>query len=235
VARVVKEPDVRRAELLDVAFDLVQRVGFDGMSVESITTTAGVAKGTFYHYFASKDELLYQLLERLGDDLTGHISQAVEATPGSARERLQALVDAAAEYKTNHTGRYAWLTFLYRRENQLLRYRLYAVWAAATRPILRALIEQGVDDGSFAVLDVEAAADAVLTLWYEGADRLWLRAIAEADADSFATALVTGGAGLKQAQERVLGMPDGAIEFVLDDRLVAVVKPLYNATRELVS
>jgi hypothetical protein len=85
------------------------------------------------------------------------------------------------------------------------------------------------------VLDVESAADAVLTLWYEGADRLWLRAIAEDDADSFAAALITGGAGLKQAQERVLGMPDGAIDLMLDERLTAVVKPLYNATRELVS
>ncbi|MEN0071429.1 MAG: hypothetical protein AAGC63_10510, partial [Propionicimonas sp.] len=75
----------------------------------------------------------------------------------------------------------------------------------------------------------------VLTLWYEGADRLWLRAIAEHDADSIAAVLVAGGAGLKQAQERVLGMPDGAIELVIDQRLVDVVKPLYNATRELMS
>ncbi|MEN0070946.1 MAG: TetR/AcrR family transcriptional regulator, partial [Propionicimonas sp.] len=137
MARVVKNPEVRRAELLDVAFGLVQQVGFDGMSVEAVTTTATVAKGTFYHSFASKAELLYQLLERLGDGLTGHISNAVESTPGTARVRLQALVNAAAEYKTTHTGEYSWVTFLYRRENQLLRYRLYSVWAEATRPVLR--------------------------------------------------------------------------------------------------
>lgn len=235
MVRVTKAPEVRRAELLDVASELVEKVGFDRMSVEAVTRSAGVAKGTFYHYFSSKEELLYALLERLGDGLAGHITRAVATARGTATVRLQALVDAAADYKTTHAHRYSSVPFLYRRENQLLRHRLYAVWAEATRPVLLHLIQQGVADGSFAVLDTESAADAVLTLWYEGADRLWLRAIAEPAADIFAEVLVTGGAGLKQAQERILGMPDGAIELVIDQKLVEAVTPLYHATREVMS
>lgn len=224
---------MRRGELLDVAFDLMQEVGYDAMSVETVTSRAKVAKGTFYHYFASKDELLYELLQRFGQGLTDHLSQAVSGRSGTARERLQALIDAATEYKTAHTGQSRSVTFLYRKDNQTLRFRLYAVWADATRNVLRPIIAQGVADGSFAVADVDFAADALISLWYEAADRLWLRAIAEPDADSFVRVLLAGGAGLKQAQERVLGLPGGAIDLAIDQRLVDAVKPLYQLTREI--
>lgn len=74
MARVTKAPDVRREELLDVALKLCMSVGFDAMSVEQITATAGVAKGTFYHYFRSKDDLEAQLVRRFGESLLAHLS-----------------------------------------------------------------------------------------------------------------------------------------------------------------
>lgn len=47
-----------KATLLESAKKLITERGFDRVSVEDITSGAGVAKGTFYHYFKSKEDLI---------------------------------------------------------------------------------------------------------------------------------------------------------------------------------
>jgi AcrR family transcriptional regulator len=47
--------------LLDVARTLFAQKGFDRTSVQDVVATAGVTKGAMYHYFGSKDDLLYEI------------------------------------------------------------------------------------------------------------------------------------------------------------------------------
>ena len=54
----------RRASLVDVALKVWAERGFDGTSVATIAREAGIAKGTFYLYFESKDALLIEALRR---------------------------------------------------------------------------------------------------------------------------------------------------------------------------
>lgn len=56
--------ETRRAELADVALRLWAERGFDATSVAAIADAAGVAKGTFYLYFPSKQALLEAVLRR---------------------------------------------------------------------------------------------------------------------------------------------------------------------------
>ena len=53
-------PDAR-TRVLDAAVDLFAEHGYDGTSVSQVITRAGVAKGGFYHHFASKEALLYEV------------------------------------------------------------------------------------------------------------------------------------------------------------------------------
>src|SRR5580693_5592861 len=62
--RVVKHPDVRRAELLDRAVGLFVRHGYDNVSLNDLIADAGVSKGAFYHWFPSKDALIAAVAER---------------------------------------------------------------------------------------------------------------------------------------------------------------------------
>ena len=50
--------DERRAEILDSAQKQFFLKGYETASVNEIIEAAGISKGTFYHYFESKDELL---------------------------------------------------------------------------------------------------------------------------------------------------------------------------------
>jgi AcrR family transcriptional regulator len=62
MTRTVKEPDIRRAELLDAAQKLFYAKGYEKTPVQDNIDRVGVAKGTFYHYFGSKVELLDELV-----------------------------------------------------------------------------------------------------------------------------------------------------------------------------
>lgn len=76
-------PAVRRSELLDAALRLLRSRGPTKLRVEDVTRAAGAAKGTFYLYFASWNDLLVAVRDRL---LSSHASEAearLAATTGS--------------------------------------------------------------------------------------------------------------------------------------------------------
>ncbi len=58
MVRVTKEYDQRLQELLDTARQLFFEIGYEKTSVNDIIDRVGVAKGTFYHYFKTKEDLL---------------------------------------------------------------------------------------------------------------------------------------------------------------------------------
>lgn len=84
--RQEKAEQVRLA-LFDAAAKVVGKHGYAGASVARITTLAGVAQGTFYNYFASRQDLLDQLLPAMGEEMLAHIATEVRGEPDEvARE-----------------------------------------------------------------------------------------------------------------------------------------------------
>jgi AcrR family transcriptional regulator len=63
-------PERRRVDLLDAAMQIVLAKGVAGLTVDEVTVRAEVAKGTFYLYFRSKQQLLGALRDRFVDDLS---------------------------------------------------------------------------------------------------------------------------------------------------------------------
>jgi AcrR family transcriptional regulator len=224
MARVTKEPEVRRDELLDVALDLCASVGFEAMSVEQVTSTAGVAKGTFYHYFSSKQDLLLQLVARFGDDLFVHLEREMSGVEGDALQRLISLIHISGTFKLERIGAtLAYLPFLFRDENYTLRHRLLTVWLERLRPMLLEIVEQGTRDGSFSVDDADGVTTVLLTLYIDGANRLWDRAMSSED---FAETMLAGGEAISVAQERILGAPEGSLNVIgqIDPAAIETVK-----------
>jgi AcrR family transcriptional regulator len=64
-ARVRKDYDVRRAEIVRAAIGLIGRRGYSGVTVQMLAESCGLTKAGWLHYFPSKDEMLYGLLDEL--------------------------------------------------------------------------------------------------------------------------------------------------------------------------
>jgi AcrR family transcriptional regulator len=60
--RVIKEPEERRNEILDTAETLFFTKGYGKTTVNDILQAIGIAKGTFYYYFKSKEEVMDAVL-----------------------------------------------------------------------------------------------------------------------------------------------------------------------------
>ena len=63
--RVVKSAQERKNEILDVAEQLFAEKGFDNASTNDIINRIGIARGTLYHHFSSKEEILDAIVERM--------------------------------------------------------------------------------------------------------------------------------------------------------------------------
>ena len=62
IARTIKDPEVRYAELLDAAQQLFAANGYEKTMIRDIVRKAGVAKGTFYYYFPTKEAALEAIM-----------------------------------------------------------------------------------------------------------------------------------------------------------------------------
>ena len=96
MARVVKAPDVRRSELIACAQQLFFTNGYEKTSVSDIIAEVGVAKGTFYYYFDSKQAILEAMIDELLDQSMA-ILQEIVADETKVRELIPRLKKAGAE------------------------------------------------------------------------------------------------------------------------------------------
>jgi AcrR family transcriptional regulator len=76
--RIVKPPDQRRREILDAATHLFRERGFDVTTVQAIAGKAGVAAGTVYLYYPSKEAILVAIQEDFESGLLDRFAQIAE-------------------------------------------------------------------------------------------------------------------------------------------------------------
>ena len=87
LSREAKQIQSRMA-LLDAAAKVVGEVGYSGALISTITSRAGVAQGTFYNYFESRQDLLNQLLPSMSNDMLAFIKErASKAISHADREK----------------------------------------------------------------------------------------------------------------------------------------------------
>lgn len=173
MARVVKSPDVRRDELMDVAMRLFGERGYHDTSVQAVTDATGVAKGLFYHYFESKDDLLDQLATREAVAVFADVEEAIRECDASPIGRLAVVLSRLTRWEyvdaRGLTG--AIVHALYRDGNGLLRVGFYRHYDALFAPLVRGLVEDAVGAGEADVTDPEATTEVLLAMWFGLRDR----------------------------------------------------------------
>ncbi|OBI51367.1 TetR/AcrR family transcriptional regulator [Mycobacterium sp. E796] len=228
--RVVKHPDIRRAELLDRAAGLFLRDGYDNVSLNDLIADAGVSKGAFYHWFPSKDALIAALAERSVAETFAFVEQALAACDGNALARLNAVLRAGFDVnmRTGGPEQLAAMVSLLRPDNAHLYARILAVEEAMFLPLLTRLISDGVAGGLFDTFDPEGVADMIYALAARTNSNVIevLQAPDESARDAAIDRLTTrfGLHGL--AIDRILGLPDGSVTTLTRGQVEALVAAL---------
>jgi AcrR family transcriptional regulator len=84
-----------RERLLRSAREVIEDAGYGGASVAAIAERTGVATGTLYRHFASKEELFVEVFRSVCEGEERAMREAIPATGGAA-ERLQAILSTFA-------------------------------------------------------------------------------------------------------------------------------------------
>lgn len=228
--RVVKHPDIRRAELLDRAAELFVRHGYDNVSLNDLIADAGVSKGAFYHWFPSKDALITALAERSAREVFMGLEGAVAGSGGDALARLNALLEAGFDVKMSMGApeQLAAMVSLLRPDNAHLYGRIVAAEEALFRPLLTRLIADGVAEDVFDTFDPEGVADMIYGLAASTNTKTLevLQARDESARERAIDCLTTRFRLHGLAIDRILSLPDGSITTLTRTQVESMVAAL---------
>ncbi len=145
MVRTVMKPEDRRAELIRAAATLFQTRGYENTSMQDVMDMLGIAKGTIYHYFKSKEELFEAVTLDIVERVTARMQEITASAEGNALQRLQQLIQAGQVAAENEEI----LAHLHSSANQIMHLRLLAVAVQKQAPLYAEIVEQGVREGLF--------------------------------------------------------------------------------------
>lgn len=151
------EPD-KASIILTSAAKLFRENGVKAVSVDEIVKNAGVAKGTFYLYFKTKDDLL----EKLAETLVLKMAQAAEAAGLGTDDELDGFAAAViALQQVDRDERYL-ADALDHPENAILHDLVNVALVRQLAPVFATIVERGKANGIFDVEDPLATLEFVL-------------------------------------------------------------------------
>ena len=143
--RRTQPPEVRREQLLDAAAAVMVEKGFTSMTVADVAERAGVAKGTVYLYFDTKEDLVTGLQARYATALVD-LAHALNDGKGDESARLEAFLRATVDF---HASERELHEVLFHQAGMRDGDALHAL----SREV-QTFVERGVESGAFEVADV---------------------------------------------------------------------------------
>jgi AcrR family transcriptional regulator len=144
--RVVKEAEERRNEILDAADELFGLKGFDGTSTNDILEKVGIARGTLYYHFKSKEDIMDALIDRSCVNLLGTARKIAEDKTIPVNQRILRVV-----MSLNLSGKSSSeiIEHIHKPQNALMHQKTKKAVITGVPPILTDILREGIKEGLF--------------------------------------------------------------------------------------
>ncbi len=220
MARIVKKHEARRNEILDVAQNLFYTQGFENTSINQIIDHIGIAKGTIYHYFKSKYELLDAVVERLIIHMKGAIQPIIENSEYPPIQKFNMVFKVIGQIKFERKAfMMELLKVMARDENVILHQKMVTRSIDFLAPILSKIIKEGIEQNSFDCEYPDEVATYILGLTGY-MNRYLTKTIIEIEEGKVSIdVFITHMRGLESAIERMIGAEKGSLSLA-DEQLI---------------
>lgn len=141
-----KDAEDRKNQILDAADKLFAVKGFDGTSTSDILEDVGIARGTLYHHFKSKEDIMDALIDRYSDRL---LSDALEVAKNKDIPVLDRIVQVVMSMNLSGGSSEEIMDHIHRPQNALMHQKIERVIIQGVTPILAEIILEGVELGMF--------------------------------------------------------------------------------------
>ncbi len=151
----------RRAEIVEIAARLFDQHGYHSTSMDDIAEAVGLRKPSLYHYFKSKDQILYEIHNEMIDVIISRHEARIQEGLESYSAELRALMGDIIELMETHPGH---LRIFFEHHRELPDRYKGTIRAKRNRfrTQVSSTIEAGIAAGEFLDVDVELATLAVL-------------------------------------------------------------------------
>jgi len=163
---------------------LIFEHGYEAMSLRQLAAEVGIQAGSLYNHIATKQELLFDLVQDHINELLRQLDRALQGKTGST-ERLRAFVVFHVTYHMNRK-REVFIANSELRSLEPKNYEAIVALRGAYEQRLADILTEGVEEGVFEVADIQVATFAIIALltglcsWYRPGGRLTKEAIVAA-------------------------------------------------------
>lgn len=160
----------RHVEIIDTAIKLFRKKNYHGTSMQDIAEAVGIYRGSLYHYINSKEEILYQIVER-------PVSKGMEALKRIQEEDLPPVqkLRRAMEYHVRYSVEHQAVVAIMLEDTKHLSENLQKQIRQAQKryeDTFYNIIKEGIENGDFRKLDPKIVTFAILGMtnwmyrWY---------------------------------------------------------------------
>ena len=140
---MAKTKEERRNEIIETAGKLFEEKGYEQTQVQDIVNEIGVAKGLFYYYFKSKDEVMEELADRYADAIIDDVNKLIDkdiSTFDKINRIFQIFIDSAEKKSGIFMG-------ILNVKNGITHERIFFNVGRKMVPLVTELILSGNDNG----------------------------------------------------------------------------------------
>lgn len=155
----MKKGERRKDELIKIAYKKFLENGYEQTSVDEIIEEAHIAKGTYYYYFRSKEQMLEEVIEKMFKNSSERAKDVIVSTL-SIPEKMVGIILAyrpmADEMVIQDT--------LNQAENIFLHDKVYKKLIADVVPLLSEIVREGIQQGLFDCDQIEERLKMILII-----------------------------------------------------------------------
>ncbi|MEK3750972.1 TetR/AcrR family transcriptional regulator [Paenibacillus sp. FSL E2-8871] len=144
--RVIKKAEERKNEILDAADELFGQKGFDGTSTNDILEKVGIARGTLYYHFKSKEDIMDALIER-------YTVLILEAAKENAADKSipvnERIIRVVMSLNISGGNGKEIIDHINKPQNALMHQKIEKIIINGVTPILTGIICEGIEQGLF--------------------------------------------------------------------------------------
>jgi len=155
----MKKGERRKQDLLNIAYRMFIEKGYENTSVDDIIIEAGIAKGTYYYYFESKEATLEAVIEMMIEKAE-NIAKAALMNPVPIPQKLASVVYAFQPNKDEIVI----TDVLERKENIVMHDKIGKKIVEVAVPILSDIVREGIAQGIFVCTNVEERVKMLLIM-----------------------------------------------------------------------
>jgi len=162
---ISKNKEERKDEFIQTALKLFMKKGYEKTSLNDILREMNITKGSFYHNFESKEDLLNGCVDMIAYEFSQIVSNSADKTELSAIEMLKKIPEDMSGFRKENKWLYEIFEAIETDEkNAFLHGKIIERIIEISKMYLKKILNKGNEEGVLSVADTDMAAEIYISL-----------------------------------------------------------------------